>query len=214
MPSKPKTPEEIEIEKKKIMKVALNIIAEQGYNNMTMRSIASGCGSSATKIYYYFANKEEIYFNIIKIGFELLHQEIRYAYCEGNDPIGRFKKVSRAFFHFASENVNYYDLMFSTRTPRRMDYDEGEIAEVAELEKEMAMMVYQFWTKCVSELAIHLGGQLDDYDSIALFSQIHGVINLHHANNMSEINIDFDTLSEKVVDKMLDNFRLGLVGIN
>lgn len=206
MPPKPKTPEEIAIEKKKILEVALQIISEQGYNNLTMRMVASRCGISATKIYYYFTNKEEIYFNIVEYGFLLLHQEIKDAYCEGSNPLERFKKVCRAYIHFASENANYYEIMLSARTPRRMDYAEGELEEIAEREKEVGIRFYQFWSKCVSELAISKGVEADAYDIVSIFAQLHGIINLEHSNNLREVNIVFETLSEKVIEKMTDFF--------
>ncbi|WKY47654.1 TetR/AcrR family transcriptional regulator [Eubacteriaceae bacterium ES3] len=202
MPPKPKTPEEIEIEKKKILKVALNIISEQGYNNLTMRLVASRCGISATKIYYYFTNKEEIYFNIVEYGFALLHQEIKDAYCEGSNPLDRFKKVCRAFIHFATENANYYEIMLSARTPRRLDYVGSELEEIAEREKEVGIHFYEFWSKCVSELADYQGVEANEYDIVSFFALLHGIINLEHSNNLREIDIAFETLSELVIDKM------------
>lgn len=203
MPPKPKTPEEIAIEKKKIMEVALKIISEQGYNNLTMRLVASRCGISATKIYYYFTNKEEIYFNIVEYGFLVLHQEIKDAYCEGSNPVERFKKVCRAFIRFASENANYYEIMLSARTPRRMDYTEGGLEEIAEREKEAGIRFYQFWSKCVSELAVFLGGEANEYDIVSIFAQLHGIINLEHSKNLREVDIVFETLCAQVIEKQI-----------
>ncbi|WKY44582.1 TetR/AcrR family transcriptional regulator [Eubacteriaceae bacterium ES2] len=206
MPPKPKTPEEIEIEKKKILGVALKIISEQGYNNLTMRLVASRCGISATKIYYYFTNKEEIYFKIVEYGFALLHQEIKDAYCEGSDPVERFKRVCCAYIHFATENANYYEIMLSARTPRTMDYASGELEAIAEQEKEVAINFYRFWSKCVKELAAFKGIETDEYDIVAIFAQLHGIINLEHSKNLREVDIDFKILGERVFERVIRCF--------
>lgn len=203
MPPKPKTPDEIELVRKKILEESLKIISEKGYNNLTIRLVASHCGISATKIYYYFTNKEEIYFNIVEYGFSLMHQTLKDAYCEGRDPVERFKKVCQAYVLFASEQANYYELMLSARTPRTMDYKSGEFEQIAEHEKEVALRFYHFWSKCVEELAAFKGVKIDEYDIVSIFAQLHGIISLEHSNNLREVDIVFDTLSERVIDKMI-----------
>lgn len=206
MPPKPKTAKQIAIEKKKILNAALQIISKKGYHNLTMRALASKCGISATKIYYYFTNKEEVYFNVVKQGFLLLHQSIKDAYCEGNNPVERFEKVCRAYFRYASENPHYYEIMFSERTPRRLDYTSGPLEEIAEQEKEVALKFYELWSRCVLELADTKGKEIDEYDIVEIFSQLHGIINLEYSNNLREVDISFEKLCDHVIEKLLKSF--------
>lgn len=45
----------------KILKVALNLFGENGYNATSMETIASACGFSKAVLYQYFLNKEELF---------------------------------------------------------------------------------------------------------------------------------------------------------
>ena len=60
MPKTPMTKEEIENTRGRILDTALNIIIEEGFNNLSVRKIASRLGVTATTIYNYYTNKDEI----------------------------------------------------------------------------------------------------------------------------------------------------------
>ena len=57
MPPREKTPAEKAAEKARILEAALDILACDGYEGLTMRKLGQKIGASATKIYLYFVNK-------------------------------------------------------------------------------------------------------------------------------------------------------------
>jgi AcrR family transcriptional regulator len=64
--------------KTKIFQVAARLIAEKGYNGVSMREISEQSGVSKPTIYYYYKSKEEIYKELVNVGltyvFEMLKE--------------------------------------------------------------------------------------------------------------------------------------------
>lgn len=54
--------------KNKIFMVAARLIAEKGYNGVSMREISEQSGVSKPTIYYYFTNKESIFKELVHVG--------------------------------------------------------------------------------------------------------------------------------------------------
>lgn len=54
--------------KTNIFLVAARLIAERGYNGVSMREISEQSGVSKPTIYYYFTSKEEIYKELVNVG--------------------------------------------------------------------------------------------------------------------------------------------------
>ena len=83
MPKKARTPEEIEEVKQRILEKALELIGEDGYRSFSMRKLASKLNMTATPIYGYYKNKDEIYISVLLQGFETLYQILSDAYGVG-----------------------------------------------------------------------------------------------------------------------------------
>lgn len=207
MPPKHKTAVQIEQERTNILDVALHIIAERGYSNLTMRLLATKCNMSATKIYYYFINKEAVYFNVVERGFQIILDDVSLAYCKGKDEKERFSNVCQAIFDFGFKNPFYYEIMFSERTPRRMDFTEGPLLEIAEREKKVGLSFYEFWKKSILEFAVVSKKDFGDYKVICMLSLVHGAINFYHSKNLQEIGIDYEILCDEIISSLIAYFE-------
>ncbi len=53
------------ISKDKIIKIAARTFSKYGFESADMRSIAKACGLNASSLYHYFANKEQLLFEVI-----------------------------------------------------------------------------------------------------------------------------------------------------
>ena len=60
MPPRTRTAEEIDREKENIIKNAMDIMEDIGFECFTMRALAKKLGTSPTYIYQYFTNKDEL----------------------------------------------------------------------------------------------------------------------------------------------------------
>lgn len=99
-----------------ILKTAMNLFLDKGFENITIRNIAEKIEYSPATIYLYFKNKDEILFTLRKQGFEKLYEH-QLSSLKLDDPLKRLHKHGEAYIQFALENPEYYDLMFMMRGP-------------------------------------------------------------------------------------------------
>jgi AcrR family transcriptional regulator len=101
-----------------ILAAALNLFSDEGYDNVTMRKIAEEIEYSVGTIYLYFKDRDEIFFELHKMGFEEFYKRqlaIQYV----KDPLQRLTDHGLAYIQFAVDQPQYYDLMFISRIPAK-----------------------------------------------------------------------------------------------
>lgn len=81
----------------RILKAALQVFAEKGYNNATMSEIASVANVAEGTIYTYFENKSDLLFSIPKKRFRWLRDSMGEVF-EMKDPIRKLRRFIRLLF--------------------------------------------------------------------------------------------------------------------
>lgn len=76
---------------------AVDSFAERGYHATTTRHISEGAGLSSAAMYVHFPTKEQVLFQISKVGHEGVLAAIRGAVAEHTDPRDRMRALVRAF---------------------------------------------------------------------------------------------------------------------
>lgn len=188
MPPKPKTPKEIEQVRRKILDCALDITAKHGYDELSMRKMAARLGMSATNIYNYFHKKDEVYLAILTEGYEKLYVETYNAINLGENAKERLKNAIDAFVNFGLEKPYYYEIMFSSRNPKYLDYVGKPHENIAYNKKVIALKWFNCFTECVSECILH---DFKDRDvknvALQIIGQLHGVLNLFYNKVIIEV---------------------------
>lgn len=116
---------------KRILNGARKIFLEKGYEQTSMRNIASEINYSQGSLYFYFKDKSEIFQELHKEGFRLLLSQLKVL-DKVADPFERLKAVGRIFIQFAQENRDYYNLMFLVEEPAKKAQSGGfQIAQEA-----------------------------------------------------------------------------------
>jgi AcrR family transcriptional regulator len=99
-----------------ILAAAGELFLEHGYEDFSMRQVAERIGYSATTIYRYFENKDDLLFAILYAGFVEFRDSLLAA-AEGiSDPMERLEALGRAYIKFGTENRVHYQLMFMQRS--------------------------------------------------------------------------------------------------
>jgi len=104
--------------KEAILDAALQLFSDEGYDNVTMRKIASKIEYSAGTLYLYFKNKDDIFFELHTIGFNEFYKR-QLSVQSFVDPLKRISEHGLAYVQFAIDNPLYYDLMFISRIPSK-----------------------------------------------------------------------------------------------
>lgn len=98
-----------------ILDAAAKLFLEEGYAQFSMRQIAEGIGYSATTIYRYFSDKDDLLFAVVDRGFHEFEQALTTAAASSHDPTERLRALGRAYIDFGRANPAYYQLMFMQR---------------------------------------------------------------------------------------------------
>lgn len=209
MPKAPRTPEEVEAAKQKILEKALNIITEQGYEGLSMRRLGSRLGMTAATLYNYFTNKEEIYLHVLTRGFELLYEEVLRAYNSTDDPFERLKAVWKEFVRFGLNQSNYYDIMLTLYIPKYRDFAGGPLEPLARKELTTALKVADLITRVLEEIA-EACGKIRKEDArihfIQLLTAMHGVVSLYNNTILVYVHEHPEDILESLVEMHLSFF--------
>ena len=112
-----------------ILSTSLKLFSEDGYDNVSMRRIADEIEYSVGTLYLYFKDRDEIFFELHKLGFEEFYKR-QLAVQDIKDPLQRLTEHSLSYIRFAIDQPLYYDLMFISRIPTKtikklQDWDSG-----------------------------------------------------------------------------------------
>jgi AcrR family transcriptional regulator len=98
-----------------ILDAAGALFAERGFERFSLRQVAERVGYTPTTIYLYFADKEELLFEVAGEGFAQFGARLQAAYDGAEGPTARLEAIGRAYIDFGLERPVHYRLMFMER---------------------------------------------------------------------------------------------------
>ena len=100
-----------------ILSAAWKLVANEGWQSLSIRKIADAIEYSAPVIYDHFENKEAILLEFTRKGFQLLDAQVKTAAAKFEDPADQLKAMAHAYWDFALEHRQYYYLMYGVGMP-------------------------------------------------------------------------------------------------
>ena len=208
MPKAPMSKEEIENTRGRILDTALSIIIEEGFNNLSVRKIASRLGVTATTIYNNYTNKDEINLMIRIRGFEKLYDLLTKHAVSFNDIEDKLKAMVRAYIEFGLTNPSYYDKMFNLHTPKYLDYIGTDIEPLAHTEKQNALKCLSLFIEPIGAYSPLKGKKKDHfvlYQVVKFWSDLHGLITLTNSRLFHEVLDDVDSFIQERSSDMIES---------
>jgi AcrR family transcriptional regulator len=169
-------PEEIEAFRRRAAEAATHLFAEQGYQAVTMRSLAEALGCSAMTPYRYLAGgKRELFALVRAEAFRRFADRLEATLARGGDVLARLRRLKQAYVGFALDEPDAYRMMFELR---------GDDAELPELTRESAR-AFGCLRRTVAE-AVEAGELEGDALTLAhlLWASNHGLVSLHLAGRL------------------------------
>jgi len=146
----------------RIIRATLRIIADEGWDAVTIRRVATAIEYTPPIVYEHFENKEDLLQEIIVEGHKRLYKTFANTTDKDNDAKTALMSVSLAHWRFAFENEKLYRLMFDSRRPlpsetifsigRKIEGLFLELARDDQLARELMfnwMCLVQGYTFCV-----------------------------------------------------------------
>ena len=206
MPKETRTEKEIKEVKERILDAAIKLMTDVGFNNFSMRKLASRVNMTAANIYNYYVNKDELYLDIQTNGFQMLYDRFKEIYETGNEPVEILKEFASAYISFGIDNAECYDIMFNRDTPKYTDYIGTDFEPIALLEKQTALEVAKITTKVINELKKkNTTIKIDDpeYRTIQIWSSLHGIVTLYNSRVLQEVEAMADDIIKRFTEDLL-----------
>ncbi len=201
---------EVEIEKRKIINAAMELLYEDGFDRFSMKKLGSRLGMTAANLYNYFSSKDELYIEMRRYGFLELYERLNAAYKKGQNLEERIKNLIREYVRFGIEEVFAYEILF-IRKASYEQYKNTPLESVVNREKESSIRVYGLIMRCIKEFA-EQGNRLpadEATSAMLIYGYLHGVISLHNNNKMWFATDD----SAKVVETAVNSVFLLIFNI-
>ena len=213
MPPREKTPAEKAAEKARILDAALDILAADGYEGLTMRRLGQKIGASATKIYLYFVNKDEVYLSVVIEGYRQLCDSLRQAMEQASGVEARFDAFLRTYLSFAWSHPTFYEVMALKKIPMQADYAGTEMEDVARRKYEAGMEVFTLTRQVMEGYLEEKGYVLSVSRDAAAFSIIvflNGLLNTYYNKLAHTVFSEFselDRLPDDCIRLLKNSFR-------
>jgi AcrR family transcriptional regulator len=159
-----------------ILKAAGELFLEHGYEGFSMRRVAERIGYSATTIYRYYEDKDDLLFAVVHEGFVEFAERLAAAAESTASPLKRLEALGGAYVRFGLESPIYYQMMFMQR---------ADLLFESRREQTRPMIAsFDFLQHAVTQ-AMDAGilkrGDVSVYSHV-IWSLVHGVTSLALAN--------------------------------
>lgn len=101
--------------RKLIKKAAKQIFAKDGFNNISMRNIATKINYSPTTIYLYYKNKDDLIRDILADYHEEFQAKMAGIICSDDDVLNKLKAFLLLYINQSISNPQTYKLLISYR---------------------------------------------------------------------------------------------------
>ena len=174
----PLTDQRIAEFRKRLCDIATRQFAELGIERVSMRSLAKELGYSATALYSYFKNKEEILAATRAAAFNRLSRRLERAMAAAHDdPWAQSRAIGDAYVDFAFSEPAAYKLAFALEQPSQSLYPDLNAAEarsrtyltryvenmvaVGLLEGDPMILAHVFWAAMHGIILLAMAGKLE-----------------------------------------------------
>lgn len=173
-----------------ILDAACKIVKEEGWQGLSLRKIADAIEYTAPIIYEYFANKEAILQELTKQGYLVLNKDLILAKQSKENPTEQLEAMWLAYWNFAFENKEMYQLMFGVEmtTCHMVAFPEVQTP-------------YDLFTETIIEV---MGDKNADEDTICqkyytYYSVVHGLISINLVGNGLPNDMNLQILKDAII---------------
>ncbi len=147
MGRRPKSDEQLEEIRTKVIQCALNLFQKEGYASISMRRLAKEVGCAPMTIYAHFDGKIDILQHLWTDILDKLFGNIRLKLHSDLSPEARLSLASRTFVQFWIEHPDHFRLVFMSADISRPDVSSF-------LQNESTLSHFEFFTDLVEEACV------------------------------------------------------------
>ena len=187
-----------------ILETAWEMVITEGWHSFSIRKVADAIEYSVPVIYSHFENKDAILLEFNRKGFQLLTDALTLAKTGKENPADQIRAIGRAYWDFAFQNKEYYQLMFGLGIP------------TCETVTKIPAMIAFSEVITGSIVAMVPAGKKPSFDPFlkyqSFWSMLHGLvsINMSSLSHPAKTGGEHDNLPLKVLEDVMCSFIRGI----
>src|SRR5215470_8546800 len=163
----------------KILDAARELFVTEGYEGVSMRSVADKIEYSPTAIYVHFADKQQLFRELCHRDYARLAEVLQSSVTTAN-PIERLRQIGGIYVEFGTRYPNHYKFMFMTPHPGQ-EMDEIDRDMHGNPEKDAYAFLKWAVRQAIDARRFRDGIEDPELISQTLWAAVHGVISLQIA---------------------------------
>ena len=175
---------------RKLIDVAIDLFAANGFKGTSIRDIANGAGMTISNIYYYFGSKEGLLLAILEEATTRIVEKLREAAESDLDPLERFRLLLKT----------HLDLLLDVyrKEAKILFLDEEHLTRISKQFQIEILTIYRRELQNLKSL-----GYLDYRNLTVLTFNILGVINWHLRWHNSDGSMSLEQINEEMLTFVL-----------
>ncbi|MDX1591793.1 MAG: TetR/AcrR family transcriptional regulator [Balneolaceae bacterium] len=185
--------------RQEIIIVSKELLLKGGFAQLSMRKIAKKAGVTATSIYLYFKNKDELLLALVEESIEKLTAVLKDALDPSAGPVEQLEKLAAAYVQYALDNPQEYEIIYMVRPEEMPKYPREKFQHVREIYELIASIIQSGNEQHVLDV--------DDpmISAYTIWAQLHGVVSVVLSRRL-DTRIPKQPFLKHAIDQIIHGF--------
>ncbi len=184
-----------------ILETARSLLSKDGYAHLSMRKIARAIGCSATAIYLYYKNRDDLVHALIDHGVDLLYDDLLAAVRDNTQsPETVLRQLCMAYVAFGLHNPEYYEIMYILHPEYASRYPKEKYRK--------ARRNLSLFGEALDH-GIQSGDFVESDPILAasiVWSKLHGIVSLINSKRM-DARLNMERVVNESVERVIASYR-------
>lgn len=185
--------------REEILDVSKDLLIKDGFGKMSMRKIAKRVNVSATSIYLYFQNKDDLLLTLVQQSIESLRESLMDVKREVYSLDEQLYYLARAYVDYAIVHPREYEIIYMVRPEEMPKYPKEKFEEIRSVYELIADIFEHGKQTC----QLNVDDPLTSAYSV--WAQLHGVVSVI-INKRLDTRIPEDRFISQSLDQILQCF--------
>ncbi|TVQ01666.1 MAG: TetR/AcrR family transcriptional regulator [Balneolaceae bacterium] len=186
--------------REEILEVSKELLIKEGFSKLSMRRIAERADVSATSIYLYFKNKDDLLLALIEESIENLKASLMEVVDASKGFLMQLEDMARAYIEYALNHPQEYEIIYMVRPEEMPKYPKEKFMNIRSGYELLADIIREG----------HDQEQIDVEDALinayTLWAQLHGVVSV-----ILNKRLDTRIPQQQFIEQALENIIRGFV---
>lgn len=185
--------------REEILDVSKELLIKNGFGNISMRKIAKRLDVTATSIYLYFKNKDELLLSLIEESINDLNRSLKNSLVDGDDPVEQFESIINAYIGYALNHPQEYEIIYMVRAEEMPKYPKEKFEQIRDTYEILEKVIREGKEKELFEVDNPL------ISAYSIWAQTHGIVSVV-LNKRLDTRIPTQQFINQAVEHLVQGF--------